>query len=467
MVFTVPILGILMAFTPIISVRYILKLIDICYRSFEAFQLSRHNEAFSSSSGKKSPSSRVSKTNAKKRQNVAGHKVSESSSHETDSYSINGNVRDSNIIVVLSNVRPFVRFGVNITCCALLLALCEKNMQKNWSNSQKSQNLYGVEEDALNMVHWLKTYTILSESEHDIDTGKKQILTISSDMTVTSHIRALLPNAHVTNHPHFEDVHARKRTRQVYSIFGCAPNRKILSSLQSLGADMLIINHAPAFKTLPLQCTLLHDDESDICGDETALTLEMFPVRCMWPANEGFTMVYHDHTYTVLTIRSKHGEQGKNIFSSEIGSDHVPVQRTTKDQSCSPDSDNRSSRGKINSIEDSNPYVIYHSGFFRYFASCMKTDENCIEHILHLCDMWERLLRAKPLTTAFHEFNHNLDVDMRYQRVASIYASAIAYFNVTAQDYEGSHFTFRDTDKLEDIMENNIKACLKKFPLLM
>ena len=185
-------------------------------------------------------------------------------------------------------------------------------------------------------------------------------------------------------------------------------------------------------------------------------------MRCMWPINEGFTMVYHDHTYTVLTIRPESGEGSKNIFGSGIG-DHIPVQKNVKNQTCS---DNNNQGNDFS--EQSSPYVIFHSGFFRYFASCMRTDENCIEHLLHLCDMWERLLRAKPLSTSFEEYNHNIDVDSRYQRVATIYATSIQYFDTIAKEYEEiGYFTLKEGDNLQDMMENNVMATLKKFPMLM
>ena len=84
----------------------------------------------------------------------------------------------------------------------------------------------------------------------------------------------------------------------MYRFFGCAENKDILSALQELGTNYLIINHSPAFRANPLQCWLLRSgiyerpghSSPDVCADETILSMEQFPVRSMWPINEGFDL---------------------------------------------------------------------------------------------------------------------------------------------------------------------------------
>lgn len=288
-------------------------------------------------------------------------------------------------------------------------------------------------QDTLSMIGWIRKHARPMDYEGRI--------TIASDMTVTSHIRALVPSAHITNHPHFEDASARERTRKVYRFFGCAENKDILSALQELGTNYLIINHSPAFRANPLQCWLLRSgiyerpghSSPDVCADETILSMEQFPVRSMWPINEGFTMQYHDYTYTILHVREPGNGPVKLVYpgpSSAYFGDETRAEAAGESTrgdgaSCGVAGDSLCDAREEPMLGSGNPneepVILTHSGFYRYLDACMFTDASCIDHVLHLCDMWESQLSSKPIYTGYTKYS--IDYERDLLRVTQLYGT--------------------------------------------
>ena len=462
MVFSMPIIAILVASAPVVVAAILTKLIDAI-----------RNRATETHPPTESVPTKSSSSRSAHQPSIKSSKKQKHAAAPGGSVSLDALVgrKDSKVVLGATTfVHSRTQLGhdsalgslmicvLSVIFTTVILVATRKNISKKLSMEGFRPNaLTSVELDTLNMIRWMRTYTSLASTEGGGDTPT---ITIASDMTVTSHVRALIPAAHVTNHPHFEGESARARTRQVYKFFGCGSNKDILAALQDTGADLLVVNHGPAFQSTPPQCSVLNDGRpgnTDACSDETALSIEMFPVRCMWPANEGFNMLYHDRTYTIMQIRSL------RVRSSFLAIERETIGDAT--QTCgvvsTPGTQDGSTDKRTKSKVHDNPYILSHSGFIKYFTSCMQTDKNCIENVLHLCDMWESGLGAKPIFMSWNDHQEFSTV-----RVSQMYATAIHFFDAAAAGF-ASYTLNMSSRSLVATMRNNALNTIRQLPVLI
>ena len=95
--------------------------------------------------------------------------------------------------------------------------------------------------------------------------------------------------------------------------------------------------------------------------------------------------------------------------------------RSRRDRSC----DDPQGQGEdtiLTSNPNQEPEVLTHSGYYRYLEACMFTDPHCVDHVLHLCDMWESQLSSKPIYTGYTKYS--LDYERDLLRVTQLYGAA-------------------------------------------
>ena len=90
--------------------------------------------------------------------------------------------------------------------------------------------LWNVDNMKLDMLQWIANAT---EAQ----------AVFTSDMTITSHIRALTSRS-ITLHPHYEHASARKHFQVAYSFLGCASSTHVWQRLRELRTDFLILGRA-------------------------------------------------------------------------------------------------------------------------------------------------------------------------------------------------------------------------------
>ena len=90
--------------------------------------------------------------------------------------------------------------------------------------------LWNVDNMKLDMLQWIANAT---EAQ----------AVFTSDMTITSHIRALTSRS-ITLHPHYEHASARKHVQVAYSFLGCASATHVWQRLRELRTDFLILGRA-------------------------------------------------------------------------------------------------------------------------------------------------------------------------------------------------------------------------------
>ena len=201
-----------------------------------------------------------------------------------------------------------------------------------------------------------------------------------------------------------------------------------------------------------------------MCADETVLSTEQFPVRSMWPTNAGFTIQYHDYTYTILHVREPGAGPGALLYSgpsialpgdlaaaaaagdAHAGEACAASHLSGGDRSC----DDPQGQGEdtiLTSNPNQEPEVLTHSGYYWYLEACMFTDPHCVDHVLHLCDMWESQLSSKPIYTGYTK--HSLDYERDLLRVTQLYGAAAPRDDPPARPEVrgGLPLTMRDSDR--------------------
>ncbi|XP_049782792.1 probable C-mannosyltransferase DPY19L1 [Schistocerca cancellata] len=133
-----------------------------------------------------------------------------------------------------------------------------------------------------------------------IDTHASESAVFAGPMSVMANV-ALSTKRPIVNHPHYEDIEARERTKKVYMIFGRRPAWQVFEVLSDMGVDYVVLEEAWCLPKSRAGCSILE------IWDTVEEKLPWNPVcpKLFHGDPDPFERVFSNGMYVVLKIHQR------------------------------------------------------------------------------------------------------------------------------------------------------------------